>query len=356
MFWSRTIILFALLSSLSASSQNTQFLRLQTHKGFIIPHSPELKPVASKNIWGISADYGWIMTNENSWKNCNCFAKVGMSAAMFNYNKPDILGNSYNVSIFGEPYLGFSRKLYLTIKGGMGVSYLDQVYHENTNPTNTFISAPISYILFLSPGLNYRAHNNWTIQLAANYNHISNGGGKQPNKGINFPTISIGIEHYFGEVAFPDYQRSFENHEWSFYGRLFSTRTVNTDSTFNDSKNLLLGIEAGVYRKISKINSLTIGSEFSFDGSLQEKIDRDQLDNNAWIFSIGGGHAFIFGRFYLVQQVFYYAVRSLPTNNKNFYQRYGAYYQIGKYLNLGFSLKAHGHVADHLDLRFGVVL
>ena len=33
------------------------------------------------------------------------------------------------------------------------------------------------------------------LTASGNYNHISNGGLKQPNKGINYPTLALGLDY-----------------------------------------------------------------------------------------------------------------------------------------------------------------
>ena len=50
----------------------------------------------------------------------------------------------------------------------------------------------------------------------------------------------------------------------------------------------------------------------------------------------------------------FYLYKPFPSTSKSFFQRYGIYYRIGKMVSLGFSLKAHGHVAEHMDMRIGV--
>ncbi|MEM9300215.1 MAG: acyloxyacyl hydrolase, partial [Bacteroidota bacterium] len=67
------------------------------------------------------------------------------------------------------------------------------------------------------------------------------------------------------------------------------------------------------------------------------------------------GNNLVFGKFTFNQQMGYYLYRPYPTENSDFFQRYELLYLIGKRYQIGTSLKAHGHVADNLDLRFGIL-
>ena len=66
----------------------------------------------------------------------------------------------------------------MTLRGGIGVSYLNRVFDRTTNPRNEFFSAPLSFIGVVNVAFNYRVEETFVVQLAASYNHISNGGSR----------------------------------------------------------------------------------------------------------------------------------------------------------------------------------
>ncbi|MBX2841451.1 MAG: acyloxyacyl hydrolase [Flammeovirgaceae bacterium] len=355
--WLTIFLVLFINSSFDCFSQKKNwFVGTGGHVGFIIPHDQSLKEVSKSNPWGFNLEAGLILTRESAWENCNCFSKMGLAFYYFNYRNPEELGSSYNLMLFGEPYLGFKSRFFMTLRGGMGITYLDKVYDENSNPNNLFYSAPLSFILLANVGFNYKIAPSFTAKVGVNYNHISNGGARQPNKGMNFPTISLGVEKIINDFQFPDYPSKFglRSKPWQHY--LFlggSRRTIEKDSLYAESAHLNIGLEGGVMRAITNVNAISGGFEFYYNGAQGEQSERNNGSFKPFLFSIMLGHALVFGRFSFTQQIGYYAYKPYDFNDKSFFQRYAVYYQLRNWFSLGFSLKAHGHVADFMDVRVG---
>jgi hypothetical protein len=323
----------------------------------ILPHYEELKKISQRNIWGFQLDFSKLFMSQKAWSNCNCYSRIGLSFNYFDYRNPEVLGHSYNMILFIEPYLNFNSRFRTSIRAGMGLNYLDQVYDEKTNPENLYYSSPISGILVLNFNLNYLIREQYQVNLGMNFNHISNGGLKMPNKGMNFPTLSLGMDYILNSqpLVSQKKQPGLKSKPFHYYGRLFwSIRTVEANEMYEEAKKLMVGLEGGLIKGITNINGFLLGAEFSYDGSFHEISDRVQEQYSPFVASIHAGHAFVIGRFSFTQQMAYYAFRDFPSTSKSFFQRYGIFYNIGKIISLGFSMKAHGHVAEHMDVRIGV--
>jgi len=280
-----------------------------------------------------------------------------LSFNFYDYRNPEVLGHSYNLTFFFEPYFNFKSRSRLSLRAGMGLSYIDKVYDADSNPTNLFFSSNFSGLLLLNLSYNYTINGKYQINLAVNYNHISNAGAKMPNKGMNFPTLSLGLDYILRPTKLEPQKKSLGLREKKLlkYGRIFwSIRSVDADSLNARKNNLMIGLEAGIIKGLSNINGLLGGLEFSYDGSFQEMSNRMEEDFSPFVFSLHFGHAFVIGRITFTQQMAFYVYRPFPSNSESFFQRYGIYYRIGKMVSVGFSLKAHGHVAEHMDMRIGV--
>ena len=327
------------------------------HYGFIIPHAEELKEISDSNIYGIQVDFSKLNTSFRSWSNCNCYSRLGISFNFFDYSNPEVLGHSYNLAFFFEPYFNFKSRSRFSMRVGMGLSYLDNVYDESSNPENLFFGSKISGILLLNLSYNYLIRERYQLNFSLNYNHISNAGLKMPNKGMNFPTASLGLDYILWPVKLKPQKKSNGIRKKTLlgYGRVFwSIRSVDADSIYGDKDKLMIGIEGGIIKGLSNINGILAGMEFSYDGSFQEISDRLGEDYAPFVLSLHLGNAFVIGRITFTQQLAYYVCRPFPSTSKSFFQRYGIYYRIGKMASVGFSLKAHGHVAEHMDMRIGL--
>ena len=170
--------------------------------------------------------------------------------------------------------------------------------------------------------------------------------------------ISVGLEHDLQSANFKKWQKQpgLLNRKILKYIRLFTSRRLaSADGQYPDSRKLMVGIESGILKPVTNINAISAGFEISYDGSYAEKISRYDLPYDPWILSLPLGHAFLFGNFSFTQQLAWYVYKPFPSTNHSFFQRYGIYYQVGKLINMGFSLKVHGHVAEHFDIHVGAL-
>lgn len=337
------------------SDLTSTIVGVKTQVNFIIPHSPDLRKIADTYPLGFQVEWSRLNLSQNAWEQCNCYSKVGLSFAYFNYRNPSQLGNSYNLILFAEPLLTFKRDFFVSFRPGAGITYLDQVYDEESNPANTFYSSPISFIVLLNLALNYKLAESWQINLTAHYNHISNGGIKQPNKGMNFPGLGLGVDYIIKPIAMAEREKvSIEKGRILAYGRLFATRKTKSATEDDPEKSkLLFGIAGGAKTRVANFNAVSAGLELIRDNTLSEVSGKKR--KAPYVLGAGIGHHFIFGRFNFNQQMIYYLYKPYNFTDKKFYQRYELAYQINQYLLVGVSLKAHGHVAENFDLRVGVV-
>jgi hypothetical protein len=353
----RSHFISATTSNGSDSIKSPLYIGAKVHYGFIIPHAEDLKPVSESNIWGFQMDISKLGVSQKAWSNCNCYSRLGLSFDFFDYRNPEVLGHSYNLAFFFEPYFNYKSRSRLSLRAGIGLSYIDKVYDADLNPGNLFFSQKFSGILLLNLSYNYVINDRYQINFALNYNHISNAGAKMPNKGMNFPTASLGLDYILRPRKLEPHEKSLGLREKKFlkYSRIFwSVRSVDADSLNARKNNLMIGLEAGIIKGLSNINGLLGGLEFSYDGSFQEISRRMEEDFSPFVFSLHFGHAFIIGKITFTQQMAWYVFRPFPSASESFFQRYGIYYRIGKMVSFGFSLKAHGHVAEHMDLRIGI--
>lgn len=62
---------------------------------------------------------------------------------------------------------------------------------------------------------------------------------------------------------------------------------------------------------------------------------------------------FLLGRFDFNQRMAVYTNKPKNYQDHRFYQRYVLNYLLSEHLTLGIGLKAHAHVAEHMELRLG---
>ncbi|WP_291783000.1 acyloxyacyl hydrolase [Cecembia sp.] len=339
------IIILLLFSNLTNAQFNTR-LNLESSYGFIIAHSPELQPFAQNNPYGFSLQYQMMGLSEKKWAACNCFHYLGIQVSHYNFANRETLGTASSLSGTFEPIIWRHPKWTFSILSGMGFTYLDQVFDEENNPDNVFFSSKLSFLLFLTPRLAYAINDDLALSFSLAYNHISNGGQRQPNKGINFPMIGVGMSYYLKNEQLPKYSLYDEDRQISFFleGGLTTRRAKGQEGRLPS-----FSLVFGAIKPLSAINGLGAGLEVNKDYSLTVNNSRlESIMPSPYI-----AHHFLFGKFDFSQRMAVYTQKPIGYVENLFYQRYLLKYQYFKNFSIGISLKAHGHVAENIDLRMG---
>jgi hypothetical protein len=336
-------------------------LGFRAHYGFIIPHSRAIAEISNSNPRGIEADLAWHLMRENIWKHCYCYPRTGFSLNYFDFNFPQVLGHSVALYPYIEPWIRPQKNLSITFRFGIGPAVLTKIYDEETNPDNFFFSDHLSFVAMLNVAMNYRISRRVNTRVAFNYNHISNGGLKLPNVGMNFPTLNAGFDYSFSDIDFPSRPKD-------------TMRVLYTDKCWFDAymlgtaKNAEKGEEKrypvigfGIYYNylFGRVIAANVGTEWISDFSVKEQIRRLYIndpgaapDHNRAAVLLGIN--LLFGRFSFHHQWGIYYYEPYPARNR-IYERYGLNLRFTQRLYIGINIKAHGHVADLMDARLGVI-
>lgn len=344
--------------SASTSDENPRVPRalgVKPHYGFIILHSEDLYPVKDSYPYGLGLELSWHYDSKKAYDRCLCFPRLGVSATYWNYDSPEILGEGMNALFFVEPFFGVRNKLSFSFRGGLGLAYASMPYDEMTNPENLSYSTRFSFALQVAAGVNCRINKNLMTNLSANYNHISNGGMKDPNKGINYPTVSFGLDYYLNP---PDFQK-FTGSDWRneaggrnrwFFSAFGTKQEVKID--YETKSFPAIGLNTRFSRQLSRINALVAGAELMGDWGNKKKIEQSGEDTGHGMAGLFVGNDFLLGRFIFGQQFAAY-IYNPYGGTPDVYQRYFLDFIVTNHLTAGVGLKAHGHVADFLDFRVG---
>jgi hypothetical protein len=319
---------------------------MEFQSGWIIPHNPELREIASSRPFSFGLSSQWMRTSQKNWEACHCFHYTGFNFSVVDYQNSRELGQAWNLSGTFEPVLHRSGPFSISLSTALGVSYLTRVFDPVENPRNTFFSSPVSFLLTLAPRLTYDLNEHLALQAALAYHHISNGGQKQPNRGMNFPMLGLGLVYSTKKSELPHYEKTPPPNRWYFYTDL----AMNIRQAPDNSRRPNFILSAATYRKLSGIIGLGGGLEVAQDFSLAVQESRVE----SFLPGIYLENHFLFGRFDFSQRFGAYLHKPLGyRDSEAFFQRYQFSYRIGKHLSLGAGLKAHGHVAEYLDLRVG---
>lgn len=321
--------------------------------GFIFAHSRDVQNTKGANPTGIELSFGWQKNDTETWDLCNCFPKNGLLLAYYDYDV-ELLGRSFSAAYFLEPMYKLNNKAFFSFRGIGGLAYLTNPFDSIDNPTNQSYSSAIGMYLLVGVGMSLVINDHWWLNTTINYQHISNGGLRQPNKGINWPTAGISVVYQKNPRPYYKVPRSKEKFWKGFSPRwdlvIFGIAKRGTDVNGNNHRMPLIGTNIQAAKQIGRINMFTVGAEIYTDKSLRMRLKREGIDASSIRAGLLIGHEFLLGKFVFSQKLGMYVFDQTPYYDL-VYHRWGIHYFINKNFGIGLQLKAHRHVADFVDLR-----
>jgi hypothetical protein len=339
--------------------QSSLIIGFRPHYGFIVKHTGKLEGLTKTYPWGLEADASWQFMSERSWQYCFCYPRTGISFLYTNFANPEVLGSSFALYPFVEPSINGDRKLHATVRFGMGPTYLNNTFDSIENPENKFYSSAISFIVHADFGLNYVVNERLFLRLSADFNHISNGGIKNPNLGINFPSASFGIEYNLNPLPYISWTKD-KSIKLIPYNHRIDLTVFATGKTAvkGHERYPVYGICTGFSYVVGRQHAVSLAAEITADLAEGELIMKDSLMKGDEFIdhkyvALLAGHELILGRFNFYQQLGVYLYSPYKRRDKVF-QRYGLNFYLTKKLFIGINIKAHRQVADFLDFRTGL--
>jgi len=349
------IVIFSLpgLILFSQKSDNHHFTGLQAHYGFIIPHTSAIEAASHSKPYGLEISFGRLSSSFESWKVFHHYNMSGIQLGYFNFQNPSVTGCAYTLTFFTEPVLSRGEKWIFSVKAGAGFSWQTKLYDYRTDSLNKFFSTHISFPIYLSARFKYRLSPRTFFTLSGNYNHISNGAMKVPNMGMNFPTLSIGVEQFFR--SFPEFDEKYTsegNSRISEHYILFQV-LAGYKSVWGEPTRTA-GLSARYTWKLRTFYALNGGAEMIFDGGVRKMVEIQSMNVDYKRFAITAGQDFFLGKISFTQYLGVYLYSPYKARQP-VYQKYELAYRMKDFL-AGVYLKAHTSEAELFGFSLNYIL
>jgi hypothetical protein len=322
-------------------------------RGFIFAHSQAVQNTKGSHPAGLELLLSWQRNDAAAWDLCNCYPRKGLLLNYYDFDNP-VLGNGFSAAYFLEPQYRLYKNLFFSFKGAAGFSYLTNPFDSIRNPANQSYSTHLSAYLLVGAGFWFPINRHWWLNASANYQHVSNGGLRQPNKGINWPTAGIAIHYQKGARPFYTGIRTKEKfwkaYPWRWEAALFGIARRALDENGNSRRLPLAGLALQAGKQVGRINALTLGTEIYRDEELRVQLKRDSVNASPVKAGVLAGHAFLLGRFVFSQRLGVYIFDQTPYYDR-LYHRWGIDFRINQHIGAGINLQAHRQVADFVDFR-----
>ena len=326
---------------------------IKLHYGTIVIHTPSVKNVAGARPYGAEVEFSRMDIDSSAYSSCNCFPRYGVALSYFNFDNT-ILGSGEMLSYFIEPSYPLSNTTRFNLRGNAGLVYASNPFDSVKNTDNKSYTTHVNPYLQVGIGITQVISQHLALAFMASFQHFSNGAYKEPNRGVNWLTGSLGLVYSQQKNTLSRYKKT------RFTG--WRNKKTNTDAGifivpgqgYNSkvmAKRVFLGggfIEAN--RQYSKISALVAGTEIYYDhlnGAVASITKRSSIQAGFQF-----GHVFLFNKVTFSQQVGWQVLKA-NSSAENLYFRYGLSYRIAKHLIAGINLKAYADNADFADFRLG---
>jgi hypothetical protein len=325
---------------------------LRGHLGFIIIHSPALNTIRRSYPWGLEADWGRQFVSQKAWDFCNCYPRAGVATTLWDWGNRPVLGYGVTAVAYVEPIFMTKHRINLGIRMGGGLAWMSRPYDADENPDNQAYSTRINFPLIVNATLYGRINPFWSVRLAGNFNHVSNGGLRLPNKGINYPTLGLGVDYAPSGINFKERAKNREHGlpDPRVRFNLGALATFKNGGLGSTDQYGVWGFFGGMVGYLGRWSGLNAGFEWVWDNARRARMDYWGRPENHSRAAILAGHQFLLGRVVFSQQLGLYVYDQWRENNP-VYQRFGLSVMLADHISMGVNLKTHLHVADFLDAR-----
>jgi hypothetical protein len=322
--------------------------------GSIFAHSADVENTAGSVPFGLEIEFSKRLLDDHTWRTCHCYPSTGFVLGYTNYDNA-VLGHGVHLAYFLEhTFLPF-KKWSPVLRGAAGLGFSNRPFHPDKNPDNQSYSLPVNAFLQLQAGFNFFVGERGVFTLRAGYNHISNGGIKVPNKGINWPHLSAGYLYKIKPVEPSRREKTKLPEDESRWLKRIEVFGAYTSREFEARESLFAyGTMGTVARKLTALHTLSLAGEWHYHQEHQRRIDLAQSTASAHRAALLLGHDFLFGKLVFSQQIGVYVYDEFNYHDP-LYHRWSLNYVHQTGFSFGFSLKAHRHVAEFIDLRLGFV-
>lgn len=322
--------------------------------GSIFAHSKAVQNTEGANPRGIEFQITKQQVDQKTYNVCRCYPRQSIVIGAYNFDSK-ILGWGSIAAYMLEPSYRISDRFFFSMRGSFGLAYASEPYHADNNPTNQSYSTAINAYLMYGLGIQFQFNQRMALQLTANFQHISNGGLREPNKGVNWPAVGLHLIKYNKPLTLYRGSRqkddSWRSLPWRKDVAVFGIAKRWIDENANTKRLPVFGVMTQIGKQVGSINVVNAGLEWSYDGTTDKSLTADSLSGSPHKLALTGGHEFLLGKFIFSQQLGVYFFNDDPYTEFWFFHRWGLLYKVGNNFMVGFNIKSHLQVADFIDLR-----
>ncbi|MBC6613124.1 acyloxyacyl hydrolase [Hymenobacter sp. BT507] len=333
---------------------------------FIMAHTPAITHLAVSHPTGVELNLQRQTTGTAPWHAWYRYPKVGLALVYYDYHNP-MLGQSFAATAYINKAIWRTARQELNFRLGTGLGYFTTSYDRYDNKKNEMIGSRLNATIQTRVEYDVAVSDHLGLLMGVAFNHYSNGATTKPNRGINLPSVVLGV-NYHQQRAFqpqPDAMAAEPDDIGRFFVNLstsYAFKQLRETDQWVNRRYSVFSATVAVGKRLNRKSNLMLGLEGFQDQSLRaaQRMDGDTTQTGGRLPDIRKagvyiGHELLFGRLAFVSHLGVYIYNPYKSN-PFYYERLGLKYHFTKRVFGDVDLKVHRAAADALELRVGVKL
>lgn len=350
-------------------SVKSQSFNSSISSGDILRHRDFLSYEQPPQIFGLEFQLNQKQDTVKSWKQFWGYPQLSHHFHYTNFNNKEELG--FAIAYF--PTLKFDifkiQNFVFSYRMGTGLSYFNNPYEVESNPTNNAIGSNFNMIISASFEGVYYLSKGFSIFISPQFYHYSNASSKIPNLGINTINLRGGIQYAFNDSK----ELFYKKRNKKFPARKIIGHEINFGIGFRQ-----INIPNGILYKVPQLAYFihyNRSAYFRLVGGLQfeynyanfyfarhQKLGTKVAQNSARDLSLKLASDLVFGNIFIRFQLGAY----LPIFDKEIGEPISSLLAINyttktNFTNkrswyIGLGVRSHKFVAQYLSINTGIIL
>jgi len=346
--------------------KSSSFIEANFHFGENYYPGGDLEDELVNGYKGLDFRFGKQMYDPGNWSAVFNHVNYGVGYWVSDIGDTDIFSNP--MAVFG--FINFpiyrAKNIEVLFGPALGLGFNMKPFDPITNPQNDLTGGRFAAYFNPSVSMAFKVSPSLDIKVGGNFIHMSNGGLRQPNTGIDMYGLNVGVRYHLNRVAAfgdVDYTKIYpakgkKNNIRSSSINLF--QAIGGDQNpqdLGDFQTYLVSTTTLEYQyRFNELHGFSAGINLFYDESAPLSIAYP--DHETKLFpGIHAGYDFHFWRLAIRQQFGYMITEAGQDIKAGFFMRLGLSADITETLYFQAAVKSvHGFKADWADFGFGVRL
>ncbi len=196
----KILLTFIILKGLSLSVIGNNFFNRfggAVHRGYVMAHDSEMTNLSRDPFPFFHFTLTGQTQGHRQWHHTYNFPSLGFDFIFGDLGYPEVLGRSFAFLPHIRLNLFQSEIVNLRLQHGLGLAYLTRTYDSNSNEENIAIGTAMNLALNMSFEAEWQLAGSLHLVTGFSLSHYSNGKVETPNKGLNIPSVKLGMFYSF---------------------------------------------------------------------------------------------------------------------------------------------------------------